>query len=117
MNGNWEVETSVQSRRVEAGKLTSRADAPLALSVPVDWGWYRMEVYDPATGAASSVRFQAGWRAGPVSGAAPDKVKATPARERQCPGESARPFTATPPPRGGLCTVPGHGRVESKRQS
>src|SRR3546814_5263886 len=73
MNGNWEVETSVQSRRVEAGKLTSRADAPLALSVPVDWGWYRMEVYDPATGAASSVRFQAGWRAGPVAGAAPDR--------------------------------------------
>src|SRR3546814_4730988 len=88
MNGNWEVETSVQSRRVEAGKLTSRSDAPLALSVPVDWGWYRMEVYDPATGAASSVRFQAGWRAGPVAGAAPDKVKVTLDRERYRPGRS-----------------------------
>src|SRR3546814_11143589 len=96
MNGNWEVETSVQSRRVEAGKLTSRADAPLALSVPVDWGWYRMEVYDPATGAASSVRFQAGWRAGPVAGAAPDKVKVTLDQERYRPGEPARLFIDPP---------------------
>src|SRR3546814_13634203 len=94
MNGNWEVETSVQSRRVEAGKLTSRADAPLALSVPVDWGWYRMEVSDPATGAASSVRFQAVRRAGPVAGGAPAKVKATLAGECSRPGETAGPSNA-----------------------
>lgn len=115
VNGNWEVETSVQSQRVEAGKLTSRADAPLALSVPVQWGWYRMEVYDPATGAASSVRFQAGWRAGPVAGAAPDKVKVTLDKASYRAGETARVFVDPPYAGEALVTVLGRGVLETRR--
>lgn len=115
VNGNWEVETSVQSRRVEAGKLTSRGDGPLALSARVEWGWYRLEVYDPATGAAASVRFQAGWRAGPVAGAAPDKVKVTLDKQRYRPGETARLFIDPPYAGEALVTVLGRGVLETRR--
>lgn len=115
VNGNWEVETSVQNRRVESGKLKSRGDGPLALSAAVEWGWYRLEVYDPATGAASSVRFQAGWRAGPVAGTAPDKVKVTLDKERYRPGETARVFIDPPYAGEALVTVLGRGVLETRR--
>lgn len=115
VNGNWEVETSVQNRRVESGKLTSRGDGPLALSAPVEWGWYRLEVYDPKTGAAASVRFQAGWRAGPVAGAAPDKVKVSLDKERYRPGEAARVFIDPPYAGEALVTVLGRGVLETRR--
>src|SRR3546814_20623857 len=74
-----------------------------------------MEVYDPATGAASSVRFQAGWRAGPVAGAAPDKVKVTLDRERYRPGETARLFINPPYAGEALVTVLGRGVLETRR--
>jgi uncharacterized protein YfaS (alpha-2-macroglobulin family) len=41
----------------------------------VDWGSYRLEVFDPATGAASSFRFYAGWYAAPGTSSTPDKLQ------------------------------------------
>jgi len=115
VNGNWEVETSVQNRRIDSGTLRSEASGPVALALPVEWGWYRLEVYDAATGAASSLRFQAGWRAGPVAGAAPDKVKVTLDRARYRPGETARVFVEPPYAGEALVTVLGDGVLETRR--
>ena len=73
------VLTPVRITRADAvrGKLKELGISEDDVAAAVEWGWYGLEVYDLATGAASSVRFQAGWRAGPVAGAAPDKVKVT----------------------------------------
>src|SRR5690606_40589881 len=54
-------------------RRSSDLDQPGRLEVRVDWGRYRLEVYDAATGIASSQRFYAGWWAQPGSGGTPDK--------------------------------------------
>jgi alpha-2-macroglobulin len=115
INGNWEVETSVQNRRVDTGALQTGADGPAALTLPVQWGWYRLEVYDAASGVASSVRFQAGWRAGPVAGTAPDKVKVTLDQARYRPGDTAKVFIDPPYAGEALVTVLGRGVLETQR--
>ncbi|MEQ8813447.1 MAG: alpha-2-macroglobulin [Thalassobaculum sp.] len=114
VNGNWEVESSFNNRRVDSGKLDSAA-GPVAMSVPVEWGWYRLEVYDAATGVASSVRFQAGWRAGPSAGAAPDKVKVSLDRDSYRPGDAARVFVEPPYAGEALVTVLGDRVLQTRR--
>jgi len=116
-DGNWEVETSVHNRRVDSATLTTTAGRPATLAVPVDWGWYRLEVYDRDTGAASSVRFQAGWRAGPSAGTAPDKVKVTLDRTAYRPGDPVRVFVEPPYAGEALVTVLGRGILETRRIS
>ncbi|MEW5755343.1 MAG: alpha-2-macroglobulin [Pseudomonadota bacterium] len=41
--------------------LTIGAAKRATVEVPVEWGWYRLEVLDSETGMRSSVRFYAGW--------------------------------------------------------
>lgn len=117
VNGNWQVETSSHDRRIASGALQTAGDTPVALSTPVEWGWYRLEVYDPQSGAASSVRFQAGWRAGPVAGAAPDKVKVSLDRDSYRPGDTAKVFVDPPYAGEALVTILGDGVLATKRVS
>ena len=69
------------SRRRSATAMPAPAAAtvgepePAPVSEPVQWGNYRLEVYDPASGAASSMRFHAGWSAKPGSGESPDRLQ------------------------------------------
>jgi len=114
VDGNWQVEISVNHRRVDSGKLSPTA-GPLATTVPVEWGWYRFEVYDAETGAASSVRFQAGWRAGPAAGSAPDKVKVSLDRDSYRPGDSARVFIEPPYAGEALVTILGDTVLQTRR--
>lgn len=115
VNGNWEVESSVHNRRVDSGRMETADTGPQALAVAVDWGWYRFEVYDATTGAASSVRFQAGWRAGPAAGTSPDKVKVSLDRDSYRPGEIARVFIEPPYAGEALVSVLGDGVLQTRR--
>jgi len=115
VNGNWEVETTVSNRRVDSGTLETAASGPQAMTVPVDWGWYRFEVYDAATGAASSIRFSAGWRAGPSVASAPDKVKVSLDRDGYRPGDIAKVFIEPPYAGEALVTVLGDTVLSTRR--
>ncbi len=56
----------------------------------MQWGNYRLEVYDPATGAASSMRFHAGWSAKPGSGESPDRLQVVSDKASYKAGETAQ---------------------------
>ncbi|MEO4047743.1 alpha-2-macroglobulin [Pseudomonas sp. CAU 1711] len=84
-----------QSVRVEAGGTAK-------VGFPVEWGPYRVEVSDPATGIMSSLRFWAGysWQDNAGGGAVrPDQVKLALDKPAYGAGDTAR-VTVTPPAAG-----------------
>lgn len=58
---NWQYEVITRDHVVSNGTLQLDGKSPSALSIPVKYGAYRLEVLDEKTGVASSVRFAAGW--------------------------------------------------------
>ncbi|WP_051241390.1 alpha-2-macroglobulin family protein [Stappia stellulata] len=72
-DSRWSYEPVTTSRRVESGTLDIDADAPARLSVPVDWGRYRLEVSGPDM--ATSVEFNAGWYVSSASSQTPDVLE------------------------------------------
>lgn len=74
-DNRWDYDYVVRDAESSTGAVTVAADQPAKLSLPVDWGRYRLEVFDAASGTASSVRFYAGWWSAPGTGGTPDKMQ------------------------------------------
>ncbi|MDD3447185.1 MAG: MG2 domain-containing protein, partial [Zavarzinia sp.] len=89
-NGAWAYEVVVRDRLVSSGTVDISASGPAALQTPaVDYGRYRLEVTDAGTGAATSIRFHAGWFVAPTIGDTPDKMAVTADKDLYTPGETA----------------------------
>ena len=76
-NGRWDYKVTVRDQRVTGGTLAAQAAKPASVEAPVGAGRYRLEVFDPKTGVASSLRFAAGWWMTPTAGERPDEVDVT----------------------------------------
>jgi uncharacterized protein YfaS (alpha-2-macroglobulin family) len=72
--GRWEFEPVVRDSVVTGGGLRIDAAGRGRLVVPVRSGRYRIEVYDPAGTAATSLRFGVGWWAGEATSDRPEKL-------------------------------------------
>ena len=72
--------------------------------VAVEWGNYRLEIFDPATGLTLKYPFFAGWSWDENRGkeARPDKVKLALDKERYRAGDTLK-VTITPPHPGPAC--------------
>lgn len=79
--GRWDYEVQyLDVEVIDAGETTLDGATPQRIARRFDdWGGYRIDVSDPATGLAASVRFHAGWRSPAVAATEPqpDKVKVT----------------------------------------
>jgi alpha-2-macroglobulin len=95
-NGAWDYEISVIDKPLGGGSLGVTADKPATLAHPVTWGRYRLEVHDPKTGAASSVRFRAGWFVAPTAADTPDKLELVVDKTGYRPGEMAKVHVKPP---------------------
>ena len=90
-DGNWDYRIVTRDKPAAAsGKLDIKADAPGHVSFKTDWGYYRLEVYDQASGAASSSRFYAGWGAAPGTGDTPDKLQVVADKASYGAGDTAK---------------------------
>ena len=89
-NGRWDYETIIRDHRVTGGTLAVTTTTPAAIEEPVGAGRYRLEVFDPKSGVATSVRFAAGWWVTPASGNRPDKVEVSVMQPRTRGGDVAR---------------------------
>ena len=69
--------------------LTGGGPIPFRYS-GLDWGAYRLDVTDPASGASSSLRFNVGWYAAPSENDAPDKLRITLDKPEYQAGETAQ---------------------------
>ena len=95
--GNWRYRGFLWDDLVAHGSFDA-GDAGFArIAQEIDWGRYRLEIYDAASGAATSVRFRSGWSRGPVAGdSPPDRVTVTLSQERFAPGDTVTVFIDPP---------------------
>ena len=90
-DGNWDYRIVTRDKPAAgSGKLDVAGDKPGRLSFKVEYGYYRLEVFDPASGAASSNRFYAGWGASPGIGDTPDKLQLVADKPLYTAGEKAK---------------------------
>jgi alpha-2-macroglobulin len=87
--GRWDYRRVVKDRRVGGGELSVAADASARIDQTVPAGRYRLEVFDGASGAATSVRFAGGWWAQAEPTAGPDRVDVVAMLPAYRPGETA----------------------------
>jgi alpha-2-macroglobulin len=86
-DGHWDFEQVKSSRRVADGKIDLAPDAPAKISVPVDLGFYRLDVKsDDPNDAPTSVTFSVGW-SGEATADTPDLLSVTLDKKDYKPGE------------------------------
>lgn len=95
-NGSWDYQISIRDADARAGNTQAGGADPIKLSETVGWGNYRLEVYDSGTGAATSVRFHAGWSAKPGTGQSPDRLQVVANKPTYQPGETAEIMLRAP---------------------
>ena len=109
--GGWDYSYTqrdevMETRVVDVGTTASRID------LPVEWGGYRLEVFDPATRLTTRYPFNAGWgwdNANTGVDARPDKVKLALDKTGYRAGDTLK-VTVTPPQPGRVLLM-----VESDR--
>lgn len=89
-DGRWDYRRTVRDRRVTGGTLDISAEGPARLDEAVTTGRYRLDVFDSASGVASSLRFSAGWWVGTAATERPDSVAVTVMEPYLQPGAVAR---------------------------
>jgi len=97
-DGGWDYDftrrfENVETRTVEISGGAARID------FPVEWGEYRLDVFDPATGLTTRYPFRAGWSWGDDNrglDARPDKVKLALDKTGYRAGDTLK-VTVTPP--------------------
>ncbi|WAG78500.1 alpha-2-macroglobulin family protein [Metapseudomonas furukawaii] len=101
-NDGWTHHFNEKYLNLAEEQVPVAAGGTAKVSFPVEWGPYRVEVEDPATGLVSSLRFWAGyrWQDNAEGGAVrPDQVKLALDKPAYAEGDSAR-VTVTPPSAG-----------------
>ena len=84
----WEFEPVKTTRRVADDQIDVAADKPARISIPVQWGRYRLEVStNDRSGPVTSISFDAGWYA-QASADTPDMLEIALDKPEYRPGES-----------------------------
>jgi len=112
--GSWNYRVLIEDNSVDSGSLDVPADAPAQLAFQRDWGRYRLEVTDPETAVATSVRFRVGWFAASASTEVPDKLQLSLDKASYHVGDVAR-VRIKPPYAGELMLTVAGGRVYETR--
>ncbi|MBT3358594.1 MAG: alpha-2-macroglobulin family protein [Rhodospirillales bacterium] len=94
--GVWDYEVQIIDEPLSGGRIDVAASELATLGRQVDWGRYRLEVFDPKTGAASSVRFRAGWFVTPTLADRPDTLQVVADKKGYVPGDTVRVHVKSP---------------------
>jgi len=98
----WHFDYRQSFEDVETRELDVEAGKAAKFDMPVEWGNYRMEVFDPATGLTTRLPFFAGWSWSDDNRgleARPDKVKLALDKTAYRAGDTLK-VTVTPPQQG-----------------
>lgn len=116
-DGSWNYRVTIEDNSVDSGELDVASGDTAKISFRRDWGRYRLEINDPATGAATSVRFRFGWFSSSASADVPDKLQLSLDKASYRVGEVAK-IHIKPPFEGELLmTVAGNKVYETRNIS
>lgn len=90
-NNSWNYEPVTFTKSIANGQIDLSADAEATVSVPVDWGQYRLEIEtaDPE-GPATSYEFDAGWYVSSTTTETPDGLEIALDKDSYAAGEVAK---------------------------
>lgn len=82
----WQYQTRLEDKFLARGTVATRKDTAQKLSLPVvNWGQYRLEIRDPKTNIATSIRFNKGYETSGDSSETPDKITVRVSQDRIAP--------------------------------
>ncbi|MBG6160883.1 uncharacterized protein YfaS (alpha-2-macroglobulin family) [Labrenzia sp. EL_195] len=91
LDGRWSFEPITTSERVASGEVSIEAAKPAELSLPVEWGEYRLDVKGSGSlQTSTSVSFNAGWYSADASSETPDYLDVGLDKASYRPGETAK---------------------------
>jgi uncharacterized protein YfaS (alpha-2-macroglobulin family) len=85
---SWNYNLVIRDRPLKEGTIAVAAGAPARIEEKLDWGRYRIDITDARSGAASSIRFDAGWWTSGVQDPTPDKLDVALDRTSYAAGDS-----------------------------
>lgn len=89
-NNAWNYEPVTITKAISDGKLDVTTSADAKVSVPVEWGRYRLQVETPDGKAVSSQEFEAGWYVEASSTETPDGLEIALDKDQYAAGEVAK---------------------------
>ena len=89
-NNSWNYEPVTLTRAIADGRVDATVDAAGRVSVPVEWGRYRLQVEKPDGTAVSSYEFEAGWYVAAASTETPDGLEIALDKDQYAPGDVAK---------------------------
>lgn len=98
-NGSWEWGSTSQFYPVDRFKIDIPENGIASVSVPVQWGGYRLEIRHPGTGLTSAYEIWAGWQPRGTAGAdlnRPDRVDISLDKAAYAAGDQARVTLKSP---------------------
>jgi len=107
-DSGWAFDFTARYETVETRELAARSDGGTRIDFPVQWGEYRLEVRDPATGLVTRLPFVAGWSWDNQNrglDARPDKVKLALDKTHYRAGDKLTVTVTPPQPGQGLLLV------------
>lgn len=113
-NDDWRYRVETRDQPHAKGDIALKGSGPVVLSRRMDWGRYRLEVYHPDSGVATSVRFRAGWFVSAGAADSPDMVEMKTDKPKYRPGETARIHIKAPYAGEALVTVAGERIYSTK---
>jgi uncharacterized protein YfaS (alpha-2-macroglobulin family) len=89
-DGRWSFEPITTTRRVASGEVAATAGQPALLSLPVEWGEYRLDVEGSGSlQTMTRVSFNAGWYTADATSETPDYLEVGLDKESYRPGDTA----------------------------
>lgn len=90
-NNSWNYEPVTFTKSIANGQVDLNADAEATVTMPVDWGQYRLEIETPdPEGPATSYEFDAGWYVSSTSTETPDGLEIALDKDSYAAGEVAK---------------------------
>ena len=117
-SSGWRFDYTRSFDTVESRDITTTAGQAVKFDVPVEWGGYRIEVLDPATGLTMRYPFTAGWSWDDENRgkeARPDKIKLALDKEHYRAGDTLKVTVTAPQAGAGLLLVESDKLLYTRR--